>query len=198
MSVDKFDRGETFLSRWSRRKKAEPDLRVREDERVREEVAKARGETAPAPAPAPPSVPADLPPIESLTPASDFSRFMRADVPVSSRNAAVKKLFTDPHFNVMDGLDIYIDDYTREDPIPLAMLKSLAQSRMLGLFDEDEKPVAAPPGVVTGIDGGVLAIDECATDAAPPALDDVPGESPVAPSGKVESAERPRDEPQRG
>ena len=154
MSTGDSGRGETFLSRWSRRKQAEPEARVREDARVSEEVAEARGETAPLPAPAPQKVPADLPAIESLTPASDFSRFMRADVPTASRNAAVKKLFTDPHFNVMDGLDIYIDDYTKSDPIPLAMLKSLAQSRMLGLFDEDEKPVAVPPGELTGTDVG--------------------------------------------
>jgi hypothetical protein len=32
------------------------------------------------------------------------------------RNAALKKLFTDPHFNVMDGLDVYIDDYGKPDP----------------------------------------------------------------------------------
>ena len=35
-----------------------------------------------------------------------------------SSNAAMKKLFTDPHFNVMDGLDIYIDDYRKPDPLP--------------------------------------------------------------------------------
>jgi hypothetical protein len=28
------------------------------------------------------------------------------------KNAAMKKLFADPHFNVMDRLDIYIDDYS--------------------------------------------------------------------------------------
>jgi len=46
----------------------------------------------------------------------------------------------------MDGLDIYIDDYTKADPIPLAMLKDLAQSRMLRLFDyDDEKNSEAAP-----------------------------------------------------
>jgi hypothetical protein len=34
------------------------------------------------------------------------------------KNAAFKKLFADPHFNVMDGLDIYIDDYSKPDPLP--------------------------------------------------------------------------------
>ena len=30
----------------------------------------------------------------------------------------MKKLFADPHYNVMDGLDVYIDDYSKPDPIP--------------------------------------------------------------------------------
>ena len=139
MSDDPLGRGETFLSRWSRRKQAEPDFRKCEDARVEDEVSAQRGVPAkqePLPAQ---TVPADLPPIESLTPSSDFTRFMRPDVPPVARNAAMKKLFGDPHFNLMDGLDIYIDDYTKADPIPLAMLKDLAQSRMLRLFDDDDE-----------------------------------------------------------
>ena len=60
------------------------------------------------------------------------------------RNAAMKKLFTDPHFNVMDGLDIYIDDYTQPDPLPAAMLKQMASAKFMGLVEEEsEKPPAA-------------------------------------------------------
>lgn len=152
-------RGEGFLARWSRRKEAGPEARAREDERVREEA----GLPAPPAAAEPEVPPPDLPPVETLTPASDFTRFMRSDVPQASRNAAMKKLFADPHFNLMDGLDTYIDDYTRADPIPLAMLKELAQSRMLGLFDEDE--AADTPGA-----------DDSAAAAAP-----VGGDMPAAP-----------------
>ena len=123
MSDDPTRRGETFLSRWSRRKQTEPESRGREDARTEDEIAVKRGLPAtPGPTQAQ-AVPADLPPVESLTPSSDFTRFMRPDVPPAARNAAMKKLFGDPHFNVMDGLDIYIDDYTKADPIPLAMLK---------------------------------------------------------------------------
>jgi hypothetical protein len=66
--------------------------------------------------------------------ASDFSAFMRADVDPAVQQAAMKKMFRDPHFNVMDGLDIYIDDYSKPDPIPMEMLKRMAQSDMLGIF----------------------------------------------------------------
>ncbi|WP_310383837.1 DUF3306 domain-containing protein [Roseateles sp.] len=82
--------------------------------------------------------------VELLTPASDFARFMGGDVDGGVQRAALKKLFfSDPHFNLMDGLDTYIDDYNKPDPLPLAMLRQLHQSQVLGLFEhETEKSVA--------------------------------------------------------
>jgi hypothetical protein len=46
----------------------------------------------------------------------------------------MKKMFTDPHFNIMDGLDIYIGDYSKPDPLPPGMLERMVQSDMLNLF----------------------------------------------------------------
>lgn len=83
-----------------------------------------------------------LPAIESLNNESDFTPFMGKDVASELRNRAMKKLFTDPHYNVMDGLDIYIDDYTKSDPIPLEMLRKMTQSKALFLFEEEEKAEA--------------------------------------------------------
>jgi hypothetical protein len=73
--------------------------------------------------------------------APDFSAFMKPDVDPAVQQAAMKKMFSDPHFNVMDGLDIYIDDYSKPDPIPMEMLKRMVQSDMLNIFrkDGDEK-----------------------------------------------------------
>jgi len=71
--------------------------------------------------------------------APDFSAFMRPDVDPAVQQAALKKMFSDPHFNVMDGLDIYIDDYTKSEPIPLDMLKRMRQSELLGLFKSAEE-----------------------------------------------------------
>ncbi len=68
-----------------------------------------------------------LPPVESLTPDSDYSAFMQPKVDEALKRAALKKLFTDPHFNVMDGLDIYIGDYTQPDPMPEGMLEKLGK-----------------------------------------------------------------------
>ena len=135
---------ESFLGRWSRRKQAPPEAVEAEDVRIARELAQAQAaaaaeaattQTAAREANAPTEAPPDLPSIESLTPDADFRPFMQPDVPPQLKNAALKKLFSDPHFNVMDGLDTYIDDYTREDPIPEAMLRSLVQSRTLKLFD---------------------------------------------------------------
>ncbi len=67
----------------------------------------------------------------------------------------MKKLFSDPHFNKMDGLDIYIDDYTQSKPIPEAMLRKMVQAQFLGLFrDEDAKAEQDQAHTGAGPDGG--------------------------------------------
>ena len=109
--------GEPFLARWSRLKKEEAqNVPAREATEQRAEP-----ET---------SVPS-LPPIEELTPESDFSGFMHPKVDEKLRRAALKKLFADPHFNVMDGLDTYIDDYSKSDPLPPEMLAQLKHAQQI-------------------------------------------------------------------
>ena len=84
--------------------------------------------------------------VKALTIDSDFKPFVARSVTPEVRNAAFKKLFADPHFNVMDGLDIYIDDYTQPDPLPASMLKQMASAKFLRLVeDEPEVPAGAPP-----------------------------------------------------
>lgn len=77
--------------------------------------------------------------VKLLTPDSDFKPFMANNVGAEVRNAAMKKLFADPHFNVMDGLDIYIGDYSQPDPISPSMLRQMAGAKFLNLFDDEEK-----------------------------------------------------------
>lgn len=102
-----------FLSRWSRRKL---------------DVAKAPAAAVPA-APAATADAPVLPALDSLTFESDFTAFMHAKVDEGVKRAALKKLFSDPRFNVMDGLDTYIDDYTKNEGISEEMLKTLKHSR---------------------------------------------------------------------
>ena len=95
---------------------------------------------APAPKPELPT----LDDVRALTPKSDFQPFMRQGVATDVRNAAVKKLFADPHFNIMDGLDIYIDDYNTPDPLPAGMLKKMVGAQFLNLFPDEAKAATTP------------------------------------------------------
>jgi hypothetical protein len=108
---------EAFLSRWSRLKREQP--------------VETNAET-PAPA---------LPAVESLTPESDFAGFMHPKVKDQLRRVALKKLFTDPHFNIPDPFEAYSGDFTGGDPIPPEMLATLNQARTV-LFTEEEKKAA--------------------------------------------------------
>ncbi len=115
---------ESFLARWSRLKRA-----------AAVEAPAATSATAPTPA-APAAattsaVPAELPPVEGLDFGSDFSAFLQPEVEESVKRAALKKLFHSEHFNRMDGLDVYIDDYSRFEPIPEEMLAQLEHARDL-------------------------------------------------------------------
>jgi hypothetical protein len=67
--------------------------------------------------------------VAQLTSESDFSAFVARGVDAAVRRTALKKLFADPHFNAMDGLDVYIDDYTKPSPVTEAMLASLEHAK---------------------------------------------------------------------
>jgi uncharacterized protein DUF3306 len=77
--------------------------------------------------------------VKTLTAESDFTRFAAPEVTPEVKNAAMKKLFADPRYNVMDGLDVYTGDYAKPDPVPHAMLRQLASARFLGLFRQEER-----------------------------------------------------------
>lgn len=163
MADSKSEQG--FLSRWSHRKaqarlvRKSPQSPLPDDslpaERGRQETHPQQamaGTAAPATAPAARSPAAErsgaidpeepaptLADVEQLTPQSDFTRFVASDVQTDVKNAALKKLFSDPHFNRMDGLDVYIDDYNKPDPLPFGMIAKMAQAKFLGLVTEEVK-----------------------------------------------------------
>jgi hypothetical protein len=161
-----------FLSRWSRRK-----VDVREGRSLDEpHAAKAAVDSSPATlansqpernaasgtSAAPPQPGPTLAEAQQLTPESDFTSFMARGVAPDVKNAAMKQLFSDPHFNVMDRLDIYIDDYSQPDPLPLAMLRQMTSAKTLNLFDDTpdetvdhlagDTPTDASPKVVAQSD----------------------------------------------
>jgi hypothetical protein len=118
---------DNFFSRWSARK---ADARAVE-------------------APPEPPVAATLPTLEdvaTLTSESDFAPFLARGVDQQVQHGALKKLFADPRFNVMDGLDTYVEDFNTFDPIPPAMLALLNHGRsLLETLVEDELLAGAPP-----------------------------------------------------
>ena len=89
--------------------------------------------------------PPTLEDVATLTPESDFARFVKSDVSGEVRNAALKKLFADPHFNVMDGLDTYIEDFNQTTPLPLSTIRQMAQSAFLGLAEAPPPEPAQKP-----------------------------------------------------
>ena len=106
---------EAFLDRWSRLK--------------RDSVQEKKEEESPRPS---------LPPVDKLTPDSDFTGFMHPKVEDALRRVALKKLFSDPRFNVADPFEAYSGDWTGGEPIPEEMLAALNQAKRL-LFDDNKE-----------------------------------------------------------
>jgi hypothetical protein len=136
MGMNRDGDGESFLRRWSR---------VKNESREAAPAPAVPAASAPAQLQAD-SAPPELPPIEKLTLDSDFSGFFHPKVDEDLRRSALRKLFSDPHFNVMDGLDVYIDDYSKSEPIPPAMLASLKQAQRILEWAADQKDVAGTEG----------------------------------------------------
>ncbi len=144
---------EPFLSRWSKRNTA-----ARTRAPLPAEASAAAPLVAAPQVPAPPAAdtqaPEPLPAVESLTPDSDFTGFMQPEVDEDVKRRALKTLFQDPRFNVMDGLDVYIDDYSKPDPMPESWLGKLNQMARLGAFEEKPgappEPPQTPPPEATG------------------------------------------------
>ena len=83
--------------------------------------------------------------VAALTPASDFSTFVAKGVDSVVKNAAMKRLFADPHYNIMDGLDIYIGDYSTHAPMPQSVIDEITKDGFLNMFQKEEIPVEKVP-----------------------------------------------------
>ena len=146
-----------FLNRWSKKKLgAEPELSPSELAEKQSSAQDSKGSKDPvlgeqsseknlepvAGAAQAQEVAPTLEDVLKLTQDSDFSAYVKPGIDPEVQKAAMQKLFSDPRYNIMDGLDIYIDDYSKPDPIPLEMLKRMNQSQMLGLFKTPEEKLA--------------------------------------------------------
>ena len=151
---------EGFLRRWARLKSTggEPEQAQPVPAPVAVPVAvESEAESAP-PAPLP-----TMDDVAKLTPDADFSAFVAKGVDKSVQRLALKKLFADPHFNAIDGLDMHMNDYNKAAPLPPGMLASLkhAPGVLSRLFEEQaeraeaeaaqqQAPEQAPPSTQQG------------------------------------------------
>lgn len=125
-------KNERFLQRWARLKRGAPVQALPSGEKDGADVTDLTPENAATVAPAAAPAQSASPSLEDalcLTPDSDYTAFMAQGVDQAVRRLALKRLFTDPHFNLVDGLDIYMGDYNRADPVSAPMLAALHQAQ---------------------------------------------------------------------
>ena len=115
---------ETFLGRWSRLKREERS----EDKKLPDK---------------PETDAPQLPPADQLTTESDFTGFMHPKVEDALRRVALKKLFSDPHFNTPDPFEPFSGDWTVAEPISDELMKTLNQART-HLFDNEKSAEKEP------------------------------------------------------
>jgi hypothetical protein len=141
---------EGFLRRWARRKTEVRTGTAPMPEAPPPAAVPALADAGPQPAAAPVPLPT-MDDVARLTRDSDFSAFVARGVDAAVRRTALKTLFADPHFNTMDGLDVYIGDYTTPSPMSEAMLASLAHAKQVlrravdTVTDDPEPPPGDPP-----------------------------------------------------
>lgn len=133
--------------------------------------------------------PLTLDDVKTLTSDSDFAPFVSQQVDPQVRNAALKKLFSDPHYNVMDGLDIYIDDYSQLEPLPAPMLRRMASAQALKMFetlteDGENAPIAQASDEHREDAERSRSIEDARPDAAP-----APPEQPDSPDSEKRDAQ---------
>ena len=114
---------EDFLRRWSRRKHQSAS------EQPTEKPPANKGSDAPA---------APLPPVDKMTPESDFTAFMQPKVEDALRRAALKKLFGDPHFNLPDPFEPFSGDWNVSETISEEMLATLNQAKTVLFADKQD------------------------------------------------------------
>ena len=155
---------ETFLSRWSRRKteqssapavevetrpeslpEHDPQALAPISDEVTDEISVTAGKSDSNPEQNAehddpiPLTDADMPAIESLSEASDYSQFLSSGVSDELRNLALRKLFNLPQFNIVDGLNDYDEDFSKMPALSqevVARMRSWMQDKQEQVVNE--------------------------------------------------------------
>ena len=145
---------EAFVQRWSRRK-----ARARDEAGEPQAVAQPPSPEPPAQAAAAEATPPpELPDIDSLDGDSDYSAFLAEGVDAALRQRALRKLFHSPKFNVLDGLDDYMGDYTKFEGLGGTVTADLrhqlerAARRAADELVKDDRSKATEPAVAAAAD----------------------------------------------
>jgi hypothetical protein len=171
------DDEEHFLSRWSRRK-----LESKQDAPAALPAAELPAAALPVAEPAAPAARATE---SEMAPgiSTEYRQFFDPKVDEKLRQAALRGLFSDPHFNVMDGLDTYIDDYSVADPLPEGMLRRLNQAKDLFLFDEENKTAEGTDTAAATGEGAAVASVAAADTSTLPDVSPAPASDEQAADG---------------
>jgi Protein of unknown function (DUF3306) len=173
--TDRDDEG--FASRWSRLKQ-----QSRNDQPRADALTPAPEQPVAPVEPAPdkekaqeaekPFDPSTLPPVESLTKESDYSVFMRSEVPEELRQKALRRLWaSDPILSAPEILDMHNLDYNNVPIFPegLRTLFRVGQGMLDSLEAEAEEKAAAKPP------------KSSQTESAEPQTTSLPDQSAAAP-----------------
>ena len=127
---------------------------------------------------------------------------MQAGVDETVKREALRKLVRDPRFNVMDGLDVYIDDYSKPSPLEPALARALTQARYVfnppktrvtaeGIVEDVPEPTEregdgtsaqAPGSAITEVTQRVASLESPqpkAPRAEPPPSEHSPADKPI-------------------
>ncbi|MEE4296232.1 MAG: DUF3306 domain-containing protein [Wenzhouxiangella sp.] len=205
---------EGFLQRWSRRKQdaareeseAEPveqseseELEAGSDPSLHDADAAVTAEASEAAQtqtdedePEPPGD-EDMPPLESLDHGGSIKPFMSPRVSQGLRRAALKRLFRQPKYNVVDMLDDYAEDYSK--PVALGNIVTAdmryraeqAAKRMARIYKESGAKSDAEEGAIEQApDTETVAADQAGPAQQPKAEEtEVPESEQLADSGET-------------
>ncbi|MCQ8895904.1 DUF3306 domain-containing protein [Limnobacter humi] len=201
---------EGFLGRWSRRKQ---EARQEQAASVTEKTAQPAMDSqvsdprgmAPTtthslvePVQSVPTMPvpteADLPSVQA---GGDVVAFMQSKVAPELRNKALKTLFSRPEFNVMDGLDIYIDDYNVFTPLEQSDIDKMALAKQL--LSRPDLEVLPEETEISGAVTEAADVLPAVTDEAAPLpfeVDTIATDTPVTGATQSEFVQVQADKPE--
>lgn len=197
-----------FLGRWARRK-----LEVKQEELARQarkqveapsvennttEVQSSVSEADVSALPkhaqeAAPQAPAVVLPTEAdldaVSQGGEIRNFMNPQVSGDLRNKAFKALFSQPQFNQMDFMDVYVDDYSVSKPLTSAMIDMMALGKQLL-----SRPDLEPPVQMVEQNTAALHNESVELENLNPQMVET-GERIDVPTPVVPDLESPREEP---